>query len=376
MRLLDRYLLRELLIPLGYCLSGFLVFWISFDLFSELSGFQEKGSSAAEILRYYLVKTPEFLVVVMPIGLLLALLYALTNHSRHNELTAMRAAGVSLVRLSVPYLAVGFAFTVILFALNELWVPRSAEAAEEILRGNRARTFAPGEGRWYPHLNFDNARDGRTWNIGAYNLDTHEMKNPQVAWRLADGSRRTLIATNAVRANGGWVFYDVQELQEFPPQPNLDFDYVMTRTNVLAVPEFTETPEQIKSEIKVSRLSSIKASKEAQLSISEILNYFRLHPELSPRDFALLHTQLQARLAWPWTCLVVVLIAIPFGVSGDRRNVFVGVASSIFICFSFFILLRLGLALGTGGSIPPWAAAWLPDLIFSAAGIGLILRVR
>src|SRR4051812_35218227 len=107
MRLLDRYLLRELLIPLTYCLAGFLVFWISFDLLAELSGFQEDGLTAAEISRYYLLKAPELLVVVIPIALLLALLYALSNHARHHELTAIRAAGVSLARLSVPYLAVG-----------------------------------------------------------------------------------------------------------------------------------------------------------------------------------------------------------------------------------------------------------------------------
>src|SRR5437773_3852037 len=107
MRLLDRYLLRELLIPLGYCLSGFLIFWISFDLFSELSRFQEEKLKLAEIARYYTFKVPEFLVLAMPIALLLALLYALTNHARYQELTAIRAAGVGLARLSLPYFGTG-----------------------------------------------------------------------------------------------------------------------------------------------------------------------------------------------------------------------------------------------------------------------------
>src|SRR5438046_6123231 len=108
MRLLDRYLLRELLIPLAYCLSGFLIFWISFDLFSELSHFQEEKLGPPEIARYYLFKLPEFIVLILPIALLLVLLYSLTNHARDNELTAIRAAGVSLLRLCLPYLMVGF----------------------------------------------------------------------------------------------------------------------------------------------------------------------------------------------------------------------------------------------------------------------------
>src|SRR5215470_2432580 len=106
MRLLDRYLLRELFVPLAYCLSGFLIFWVSFDLFSELSHFQEEKLKFSEIARYYAFKIPEFVVFILPITLLLALLYALTNHARHNELTAMRAAGVGLLRLGLPYLAV------------------------------------------------------------------------------------------------------------------------------------------------------------------------------------------------------------------------------------------------------------------------------
>jgi len=71
-------------------------------------------------------------VTVLPIALLLAALYTLTHHARHNEITAMRAAGVSLWRLCVPYLVVGFIASIILFALNEFCVPYSSGWAERI----------------------------------------------------------------------------------------------------------------------------------------------------------------------------------------------------------------------------------------------------
>ena len=99
MRLLDRYLLREFLVPLGFCLGGFLILWIAFDLFGQLHWLQEQGLSVLEIGEYYCFKSPEFLILVLPVALLLAMLYTLTNHARHNEITAIRAAGVSLVRL-------------------------------------------------------------------------------------------------------------------------------------------------------------------------------------------------------------------------------------------------------------------------------------
>src|SRR6267143_1893213 len=132
MRLLDRYVLRELLVPLGYCLGAFLIFWIAFDLFTELEGLQEFKMHGSDIARYYLVRTPEFLVMVLPISLLLAMLYALTNHARHHEIAAIRAAGVSLWRLAVPYFGVGFAASLVLFALNEFCVPGSADLADRI----------------------------------------------------------------------------------------------------------------------------------------------------------------------------------------------------------------------------------------------------
>jgi lipopolysaccharide export system permease protein len=87
-------------------------------------------------------------------------------------------------------------------------------------------------------------------------------------------------------------------------------------------------------------------------------------------------TKFEGRLATPWTCLVVVLIAIPFGVAPGRRNLFVGVAGSVFICFTFFALQQVGLALGMGGYLPAWLAAWLPNLFFATLGIFSMARVR
>src|ERR1700704_1477006 len=140
MRLLDRYLLRELLIPLGYCLCGFLIFWVFSDLFTSLADFQKKKLLPWDIAEYYLVSTPEFLVVVLPVALLLALLYALTNHARHHEITAIRAAGVSLWRLCLPYFAVGFLAAIALFVLNEYCVPDGAEWANAILSRRLPKT--------------------------------------------------------------------------------------------------------------------------------------------------------------------------------------------------------------------------------------------
>ncbi len=370
MRLLDRYLLRELLIPFGYCLGGFLLFWISFDLFSEINDFQKQHLQAMDVASYYVAKTPELLVVVLPVALLLSLLYALTNHARHQELTAIRAAGIGLWRLSMPYLALGFLLSLGLFAINELWVPQSSALADAILEGRNADEA--GRQEWERNLFFINQRDRRTWSIGAYDPDAREMLNPHLEWMQTNGDRREIFATQANWTNDQWVFYNVEELVYPPETGAIPF---RAQTNQMVLPGLSETPAQIRSEIKISRLENFRAAKKAVLSISEILDYEKLHPD-DPAKRAMLRTQLQGRLAAPWTCLVVVLISIPFGAASGRRNVFVGVAASIFICFAYFILMRLGLAMGTGGYLPSWLAAWAPNLVFGGAGVLLTHRVR
>lgn len=373
MRLLDRYLLRELLVPLGYCLSGFLVFWVTSDLIAELDDFQRFQMLPRDIAGYYLVKTPELLVTVLPVALLLALLYTLTNLARHQELTAMRAAGLGLWRLCLPYLAVGLVFGVTLFVLNEVWVPDANAAANLILR----RRLPPSAGElgpeWQPNLVFHNDADKRLWQIGAYNRVTGEMLSVNLEWRFPDGTHRRLAAERGDYVDGVWVFEDVKELL-YTPESRLPAFRGMT--NRLELAELTETPERINSEIKFTELSNVKAAKGARLSLREILDYQRLHPRLNPRDRAKLETQFHGRVAEPWKCVVVVLIAIPFGAPSGRRNIFVGVASSIFIAFTYFFIAGFMLALGTGGYVAPWVAAWLPNALFAGAAVWLTQRVR
>jgi lipopolysaccharide export system permease protein len=375
MRLLDRYLLRELLIPLVFCLSAFLILWHAFDLINHLHDFQTRKLHARDVLEYYLAGLPENLVFFMPFVLLLSLLYTLTNHARHNELTAIRAAGVSLWRLSVPYFAVGLLFTIGYFAMNELWAPRAEDAAEEILNRRVADPGAETVSKTgLKNLGFENRRDGRIWQFGAYNPRTYEMFDLIVSSSLPDGARGQLIAKRGVWTNHVWVFYNGRE-QIFQPASGLaPSDPFQEREK----PEFSETPEEIKSEIKIKNRNILRSARSVELPISEILDYLRFHPKRTmprPEQFWL-YTQLQGRLAAPWTCLVVVLIALPFGAASGRRNVFVGVAGSIAICFAYFILLKVGLALGTGGYIPSWVAGWLPNVSFAATGLCLTLRAR
>ena len=373
MRLLDRYLFRELLAPLAYCLTGIQALVIFFSLFGDLEKIQTSKLNFGETIEYSIMSGMDFLPIVLPISLLIALLITLSNHTRHNEITAMRAAGVGLWRLCAPYLIVGFAASVVLFWLNEWCVPRSTTRGEQILNRYVQKRSSLATQNEFRNFGFTNARDHRTWFITEYRVKTVEMLKPQVNWTLADGSSHRLYADRAIRTNGVWIFFNVAEYSQLdagaPLLPSL-------QTNVLTMPAFDETPAEIRSEIKISSYQSFRNSRQADIPLRDILGYLRLHPNLPRADSSWLLTKLYGRLATPWTCLVVVFIAIPFGAASGRRNLFVGVAGSIFICFAYFVIQQVSLVLGAAGQMPAWLAAWLPNVVFGVTGLILTARVR
>jgi len=375
MRLLDRYLLREFATPFFYCFFGFYVFWVSFDLLAQLDAFQRTKLSSGDVLMYYVLKMPDQFGVVIPVALLLGLLYALTQHSRYNELTAMRAAGIGLWRLSLPYFAVAVVLAVVTFATNEIWLPDSIAAAQRFLGVVQDGKIKGADRNILRNVGFSNTAKNRRWFIESYNLRSHEMVRPRVEWTLVTGTRREVSAERGFWNGEAWVFTNVQELVYPPikgalPGPPIE-------TNILVWSELSETPAEVESEIKIARINSsdLRQIRKAQFSIKEILDYQARNPGKGDKS-RVLDTKLHGRMAAPFTCIVVVLIALPFGAITGRRNVFVGVASSVVICFAYFVLVQVALALGTGGYIAPWLGAWGPNLLFAITGFALTWRLR
>ncbi len=373
MRLHDRYLFRELLTPLAFCLGGFSVLWLADFFFTKIDEMQSHKFQLRDGIEYFLALSPEFFVTALPIALLLSLLYALTHHARHHELTALRAAGVSLWRLCAPYFVVGFAAIGIYFLLNEAAVPRAADWAEEIKARHVPTGQNPKNPTRFTNIDFRTAHARRIWHIGEYDSAAQTMVNPRVIWTLPDGSQRQLVAERAVRANDVWIFFNAQQFAQAGPQARL---VQLVNTNEIALPEFDETPKQILSNIKLSDSQTLRGTRNANLPLRDVREYLQLHSDMPADDRNALLTKYYGRLAAPWTCLVVVFIAIPFGAPSGRRNLFFGVAGSIFICFFFFVLQQVCLAFGSNGHLPAWLAAWLPNMLFAAAGTTMILRTR
>jgi lipopolysaccharide export system permease protein len=379
MRLLDRYLLRELLFWLAVFFAGFLLVWITFELSLQLHALQEAHLRGKEVLEYCLYSIPEFIPIAMPVSLLLALLYALTNHARHNEITAMRAAGISLMRLCAPYFLVGLLASVGLFVFNERYSAQAADATDAILKRHLEQRVPAAERNEVKNRIFVNSSPGgqnREWTQLGYNTKTHEIIQPEVAWTPTNGGPKFRISADlAAWTNHAWHFYG--KVIETRTDPGVDSPVRILWTNELVMPQFTETPGQIQSEINVmGYYTHINRTHLADVPLTDILNYLRWHPHPERKMRNWIYTKLHGRFAGPFACLVVVFVAIPFAAGSGRRNVFVGVATSIFIFFAYFTLQQIGFSFAENGWLPPWFGAWFPNLFFVFASLVMMSKVR
>lgn len=370
MRLLDRYLLRSFLLPFLYCELGFFAVWLIFDLSSNVNAFIEARVSPLAIFGFYSGQAPAILILTLPIGLLLALLYCLSRLSQANEIISMLGAGVSLGRVLTPFFAVGIGISLLSTALNYQLAPEAEARRDKELDAleagdNPEKERADKKAFTLGYL-FANRADRRLWFVEKMPVDLRvPLQGVQIVQQDAAGqitgklyapratfdpARRAWTLSGGTRAARYNPAGDV-EAESFPPEQTLT--------------GWSETPWRIAS-------ATLQAD---HLSVPQLHEYLRLNDDFTRPLLAPYRTYLDYRWALPWSCLVTVLIAAPLGVVYSRRSVLVGVASSIFIFFLILFLDNLCRALGRGDRVSPFWAAWTPNVLFGFIGL-VLLRVR
>jgi lipopolysaccharide export system permease protein len=161
MSLLDRYLFQKFLIPFLYCVTGFISVWLVWDLSANLPDFLSGHASFTQVARFYLLQLPSALMLSIPVGLLLSLLYTLTQMSRRNEIISMLCAGRSLHRIFVPLIAAGLAATGLLALLNYSLAPQ-AGAVRDVMKDEIKSGKKQTRGMVVNHL-YRNREDRRLW---------------------------------------------------------------------------------------------------------------------------------------------------------------------------------------------------------------------
>src|SRR5882762_2187933 len=174
MRLLDRYVIRNFSQAYFYCIAGFLSIWLIFDISDNISTFIDEKFGFALTVKYYATQVPEVFIILLPVALLLALLFALGRMSRANEIVSMLTAGVSIPRLLAPLIAIGLLTVAATFALNYSLAPHAEMAKKNFVANARSHQFTV-QGQI-----FRNRTDSRTWFIQTFRPGHDVFNNVQV----------------------------------------------------------------------------------------------------------------------------------------------------------------------------------------------------
>lgn len=362
MTLIDRHILREWLSILGLVLAATLGLLVMHSLYDELEDLLREGAASGEIVTYCAVKVPGFLATLLPLCLLVSLLYALGRLHHSNEITAMRAAGLGLGRITRSVWVAGLAFCGLVWWLNSSVVPWSVEESRQLretlqVRQELATKEAQQVGARMA-VTFDNADAGRLWFINRYSQFTRRAYGVTIS-ELDKQGRETarVLAREAWRdeAKGGWVLRDGRILT-FDPASGEQLNPKTFRELVRA--DFDEDPA----------LMQVYDAKPESLSLFELRRVIRHHQESgSPKALAyeLRYASVMAETLMP---LVIIAFAVPFAVAGVRVNPAVGVSKALGLFVVYFIALRVGMVLGGRGLLSPTLAALLPHIALLGAG--------
>lgn len=365
MKLIPRYLLSQLRRPWLYVMAGFSLIAILVDLFDHFVDFMEAGTPPQQILLYYLVLLPTYMPYLLPISLLLALLYALWQLGKNAELTAMRACGLSLTQLIMPYLLTGTLAAFLLLAINEGFNPwathwtRQFQSMQESAHASRTYLAV--------NLAYKNVIGRRIWRIDTFDprpTTSYEMRRVHLTQQRPDGSDEFQMDAERARwLDGHWWFENTETL--YYTTNNAPHGGIEATPN-LEMPMLSETPRDFINEIKDS----------AERSAAEILRFIATHPDISAEARNRLMVDFHYRLAAPWLCIIVILVGVPFGLHTGRRGMGIGILLALLTFFAYYILMGLCLAYGKAGTLSPEVAGWLPAGVFFVLGLVMLARIR
>jgi lipopolysaccharide export system permease protein len=353
---LDRYLLSEYLKALALALLSFVGLFLVVDFIEKLNRFLDHNPEWWAIASYFLWKVPYILVMMMPVALLMATFFTLGQMARFNELSAIVTSGVSLVRLAAPVLIIAALASVISFVLGELVVPDATARREEILHNDIEKIpRTPNTQRNDIALK---GRDGRVYVVRTYLVPEKRMHNISI-YRYAEGRLISRIdARMAVWNGSAWELSPVIE-RKFLSDGN-----EVTEKSEKMIYETTEGPEEF---------SSLPSDPD-QLGYFDLRNYIDRVAEQG-RELDPYRIDLHVKLSFPIANLILGMIACALAMQLRHATPALSFGLTISIAFFYLGLMRLCEALGDGGILPPWAAGWIPAIVFGSWAFFLLFRL-
>ncbi|MBV8203935.1 MAG: LptF/LptG family permease [Candidatus Eremiobacteraeota bacterium] len=354
MKILDRYMVTALGGPFLFGLAAFTLLFVAGELLNIARLVSEEHASLIAAAKYFIYTLPGTLVLTFPMSMLLAVLLAMSRLSGDSEITAMRAGGVSLYRIAAPLVAVGAAASLVGLGFQELIVPTASAKAADILR---SEIQSGGTNILSNQMVNTVLPNGDRQLTMAQGFDPHsdELQNTTIEVFRGTTPMSLLFAPRGAYHGDTWKFYDATEFVLTPcceriDNPELAIDIGADPTQLV---DLQRAPEDMsRSEIRRLLRSGVKTTDAGR--------------------YARLLVTYHSKLARPWASLVFTLLAIPLGIRPQRSSSGAGFGISIAIVFAFYVATTMCLAIGQSFPATSLAMAWLPNVVFSAAGVWML----
>ncbi|HEY4304874.1 MAG TPA: LptF/LptG family permease [Gemmatimonadaceae bacterium] len=357
MRRLDRYVFSQFLRLFAVMTLGFPVLLVITDLAQRLEEYLNRQIPTRDLALSYVYWMPDSLFMVVPAAVLMATVFTITSLSRHAELTAAKASGVSFFRMVAP-IFVGATLALGLDVGLGALAPSGNQRRSQLLRESMIES---GTTRY----NFVFAGEyGRVYKAIELRTDLGRIRQLQIERKGAGSGYPTYLvsADSAVYNTGShaWALEHGEIHLVSDTGEVFEASFAAGRER-----HFTERPSEM----------MMKQRQPHDLTYGELTRVINA-TERSGGDANLLRVERALKIAIPATCLIIALFGAPLATSTERGGSGYGVAVSLATTMIFLVMVQLTRAVGGKDVITPELAAWVPNLLFGAAGLLLLKRVR
>jgi lipopolysaccharide export system permease protein len=360
--LLDRMVAKTFLFYLVVTLGGLILLIEVVTFFVDLLNDVIRNQvPLGMVLDYFIHLTPQLIYLTTPLAVLLGILISFGLLSQSNEITAVKASGISLYRLSLPIFFLSALLSAGLFFFDHLYIPEANQMQDAIrnrIKGRPAQTYYRpdrqwmfGKGSWIYYYKFFEPTERVLGGVTVFELDP---KNFELT-RCISASRAHWEPTLK-----DWIFEDgwVRDLHGGNVKAYERFD-------VRLFPELREDPSYFLKEVKQS----------SQMNFYQLSRYLE-DLKQSGFDVVPLTVQLHKKFSFPLFAFIMALLGMPFAFSVGKKGALAGIAASIVVAIIYWGVSSLFEALGNLNELPAVAAAWCPNLVFGLGGLYLFLRIE
>lgn len=355
---LDRYIAARFLRALFFSLLVFLVIYLIVDLVEHLDEFIDAQADTSQVIRYYINYVPYIVTLTLPVSMLLATLFSVGALSKLNELTAMKASGVSLYRVATPLLVLGLLISLGSMAFAELVVPKTNQERWQIKNIEIQKTD-PGRRSLIYNL-YRQGDDGRVFRFERY--DINERRGYGVLVQVFNGSslEQVLRAEQLRWEDSVWVVM-IGEERVFHGSDSVTV-HAFERAEMTGWTERPKTFAQPKKDVE----------NMGYFELRELANAKRKSGADSTEETVALYM----KVAFPFSCFMMVLLGIPIASTPKRAGFAKSFGIAVGIGFVYFTATDVLKSLGKAGDISPFVAAWTMNIAFLIIGSLMLIYTR